>query len=473
MTSSKLLLISVMVAAQSTWAFTLPSRARGAVGTSRLLATPEPLATEGDWTAYLDDSSTGLIYYFNGKSGESRWEPPTSTFPIVSLPEEMRRNAEGKRLDYIKAVQAQEQEAQLEKGIDVSKFKPDAQDADDILDSKPGEKWFDFLFDEKAEKAKIAAEEKAKEEAEEPNWFSSLFQSATNGVSEVSESVKEDVVAAVETTKKNAPAKVLEVPKKAQQIETLEPAVVPIKIDTATCVLPHPAKVFWGGEDAVFTSGRTFGVFDGVSGATKLDGVPLYSRTLAAEMKKRVAGNEGLNVQSLQKLLQESREVADSSSTGASTALVASITTDGFLRALNVGDSTCLVIRDDRVVSRTKEISHYFECPYQLSNDSPDKPRDGTKLNVELVRGDLVVMGSDGVFDNLSDQEIVEAVDGANNGKLGSVAKKIADRSRKVSMNKKAVTPYSKLARKNGDPDYSEGLGGKVDDISCVVVRYA
>jgi protein phosphatase PTC7 len=438
------------------------------------------LATEGDWTAYLDDTSTGLIYYFNGKSGESRWEPPTNTFPIVSLPEEMRRNAEDKRLDYIKAVQAQEQEAQLEKGIDVSKLAPDTQDAEDDLDSKTGDKWFDFLFDdEKAQKEQVAAEEKAEAVEEEPNWFSSFIQAAANGVNEATESIKEEVVAAVETATETAPApapaKVLTVPKpkKEKKIETVEPAVAPIKIDTATCVLPHPAKVFWGGEDAVFTSGRTFGVFDGVSGARKLDGVPLYSRTLASEMKKRVAGNQGLNVQKMQKLLQESREVADSTSTGASTALVASITTDGFLRALNVGDSTCLVIRDGRVVSRTKEISHYFECPYQLSNDSPDKPRDGTKLNIELVRGDLVVMGSDGVFDNLSDTEIIGAVEGAGNGKLGSVAKKIADRSRKVSMNKKAATPYSKLAKKNGDPDYSEGLGGKVDDISCVVVRYA
>jgi hypothetical protein len=28
---------------------------------------PEPLATEGDWSAYLDDQSTGLVYYFNAR----------------------------------------------------------------------------------------------------------------------------------------------------------------------------------------------------------------------------------------------------------------------------------------------------------------------------------------------------------------------------------------------------------------------
>jgi len=29
------------------------------------MTAPEPLATEGDWSAYLDEASTGLVYYFN------------------------------------------------------------------------------------------------------------------------------------------------------------------------------------------------------------------------------------------------------------------------------------------------------------------------------------------------------------------------------------------------------------------------
>jgi hypothetical protein len=47
------------------------------------LSTPEPIATEGGWSAYLDSESTGYVYYFNGVTGESTWEPPTPTFPPV------------------------------------------------------------------------------------------------------------------------------------------------------------------------------------------------------------------------------------------------------------------------------------------------------------------------------------------------------------------------------------------------------
>ena len=91
-------------------------------------------------------------------------------------------------------------------------------------------------------------------------------------------------------------------------------------------------------------------------------------------------------------------------------------------------------------------------------------------MNFELVRGDTVLMASDGIFDNLADAEIVELVNSAPAAK--TIAKKVSDRSRKVSLDSKAETPYAKQAKKNGDPDFRDGLGGKVDDISCVVVRY-
>jgi len=42
-------------------------------------------AQEGSWKAYLDDEKTGLIFYYNHKTGESKWEPPSSSFPAVQL----------------------------------------------------------------------------------------------------------------------------------------------------------------------------------------------------------------------------------------------------------------------------------------------------------------------------------------------------------------------------------------------------
>jgi protein phosphatase PTC7 len=128
-----------------------------------------------------------------------------------------------------------------------------------------------------------------------------------------------------------------------------------------------------------------------------------------------------------------------------------------------------MVIRGGRITAKTREISHYWECPYQLSEDSPDRPKDGTKLNVELISGDLIVMGSDGIFDNIDDDMLLDLI-GKSPTKPAQLARKICDLSRKQSLDRTSTTPYAKQAQKRGDPDYKEGIGGKVDDSSCIIV---
>jgi protein phosphatase PTC7 len=251
-------------------------------------------------------------------------------------------------------------------------------------------------------------------------------------------------------------------------VEEAPPAV--IAPEMSAYVLPDPKKLFWGGEDATFVKGRSFGVFDGVSGADKVDGLPLYSITLAREMKSRV-GTQGLEMNDMIAFLSSSVEVANKRATGASTALVGSISEDGVLRVLNVGDCTAVVVRDDKVVARTREINHFYECPYQLSTISPDTPRDGTKLNLPLKPGDVIIAGSDGVFDNLDEQTLVDEVKKSSK-KASVLAKRVSDLSRRVSQNPKAVTPFSKLALQKRNPDYPDGIGGKVDDVCCVAVCY-
>jgi protein phosphatase PTC7 len=248
-------------------------------------------------------------------------------------------------------------------------------------------------------------------------------------------------------------------------------------LESALEVRAHPEKVSWGGEDAGFFVGRTFGVFDGVSGAAKEKGKKLYSRSLADTMKKSVGGAGkgagGLSVRQITDYLLDAKKLADEEATGASTAVVASIGEDNVLRALNLGDSVCLVLRDGAVAARTREIIHYFDCPYQLGDDSPDRPSDGTTLQAEIFGGDVIVAGSDGVFDNLSDADVCEIVSSLGpRVKSSAIAKRIVDRSRTVSLDPDSVTPYSTVARgKSGYPAYKNGRGGKIDDISCLVVK--
>mmetsp|Transcript_3129 Transcript_3129/g.3624 ORF Transcript_3129/g.3624 Transcript_3129/m.3624 type:complete len:574 (-) Transcript_3129:133-1854(-) len=257
--------------------------------------------------------------------------------------------------------------------------------------------------------------------------------------------------------------------KKEPKVE--EEVIKPLKLEIASKVMPHPEKVSWGGEDSLFVSGRCFGVFDGVSGAEKIKGVPLYSNTLAQQLKASVGKQESLDTDQIKSKMLKAAQYADVTATGASTAVVASIGEDEMLNVVNLGDSVCLVVRDGSVAARAKETIHYFDCPYQLSEDSPDRPRSGSVLQTKLMRGDAVVLASDGVFDNLSDSEVCDIIVKKQKAGVSKITQEIVSQSRKVSKDSNAVTPYARMAKKNNYAAYSRGVGGKLDDISCIVVR--
>jgi len=434
---------------------------------------PVPLAKEGKWQAFLDEDTTGLIYYFNVDTGVSMWEPPTVTFPKIRM---TRR--EKKRMMAIREDFAAKEKKEKEKKNKEAKAKRESLfswltggDEDDAK-TVATDKKVDVVNGAEIEAVpaqspivSAAANPKPKEEKKveqaAPSLSIPFFAAFKN---------REDITATPKTDNAptNPPAnkKSDSPPPAKEKIQVTTKST--IKIEIGTKVLPHPEKISWGGEDAIFSQGRTFGVFDGVSGAEKEEGLPLYSLTLAKEMKAN-AGPNGLSVKDLQKQLLSAAELADKGATGASTALVASVGDDGFLRAVNLGDSFLMVVRDGEVVARSEDIVHYFDCPYQLAEECPDRPIDGTTMNVEVKPGDTIVLGSDGVFDNLTEDAVCDIIkEGSGPNVLANI---ISLESRRVGDDSTAETPYAKEAKKNKYEEYSNGLGGKVDDVSCVVVK--
>lgn len=422
----------------------------------------------------------------------------------MSLDRRLRGKAEAKQQEYRKA-------AQKQKEIDRQKSVISTILEQESVETKQEEQWYDFLTPERETKRKaedtgllrFGQEKVAKKEEpdwlswlggrggdkpnEEPDWFGWLSvpmeklgaTERANGASAVSEGgvemapVNGDVAVAVEEApvkerKKGILMRIFKAPVEEEKITLPKEVIVP---EISAYVLPNPTKILWGGEDAVFVNGRTFGVFDGVTGAAKLDGVALYSKTMAQEMKKYVP-EEGIDIKTITQAMEKAVKYSHERATGATTAIVGSIGEDGYLRVLNVGDSKCIVVRDGQVVARSRELFHFYECPYQFSTDSPDKPSFGTRLNFELAKGDFVLMGSDGIFDNLFDEKIVEIIMSTSPKRASSIAKRVSDESRKISFNPKVLTPFSQLALKNRNPEYLDGVGGKLDDVSCVVAIY-
>ena len=65
-------------------------------------------------------------------------------------------------------------------------------------------------------------------------------------------------------------------------------------------------------------------------------------------------------------------------------------------------------MRDGECVYASMEQQHDFNFPYQLGTRSHDSPMDADCAQVVIKEGDIVIMGSDGVFDNLFDEEVIE-----------------------------------------------------------------
>lgn len=71
-----------------------------------------------------------------------------------------------------------------------------------------------------------------------------------------------------------------------------------------------------------------------------------------------------------------------------------------------VGDCGLMVIREGKIVYETEAQQHDVDYPFQLGDGSADTPKDGVRVLIPVRRGDVVVMGSDGIFDNVYSHDI-------------------------------------------------------------------
>ncbi|XVF15723.1 hypothetical protein REPUB_Repub09cG0180200 [Reevesia pubescens] len=231
--------------------------------------------------------------------------------------------------------------------------------------------------------------------------------------------------------------------------------------------LPHPAKEETGGEDAHFicSNEQAIGVADGVGGWAEV-GVDAgeFARELIYNSVKAIQDEPKGSIDPARVL-----EKAHSStkSQGSSTACIIALTQEG-IHAINLGDSGFIVVRDGCTVFHSPVQQHGFNFTYQLeSGDTGDLPSSGQVFRIPVLPGDVIVAGTDGLFDNLYNNEVtavvVHALRAGFTPKL--TAKQIADLARERAVDKNRQTPFAKAAQDAGFRYY----GGKLDDITVVV----
>jgi protein phosphatase PTC7 len=147
------------------------------------------------------------------------------------------------------------------------------------------------------------------------------------------------------------------------------------------------------------------------------------------------------------------------------------------LNGVNLGDSACLIIRNGTIIFQTDIQTHSFNAPYQLAvprNDNNPKqnlPSHSQQFQYELTRGDIVIVTTDGLLDNLSKNDIVDIVLNMMNCdpsyKADRIAKALVKQSHlnSISKDRDDQIPFVQYAKAN----HLKHTGGKRDDITCCV----
>lgn len=267
-------------------------------------------------------------------------------------------------------------------------------------------------------------------------------------------------------------------------------------------------------EDACFYASHALGVADGVGGMKEYASYGVDASAYAEELLRIAAGAlspggcaaENSMIVELDggggKCCPELRAVTavraaeqGAEAFGAATVVV-SVVQGSTLGVANLGDSGFMVLRKSphgmSIVTRSEDQQHPgFNTPYQLMRLPPalterqglrirfiDTAADCQTYLFNLRVGDLILVFTDGLRDNLHDHEILDIANRVLPPSLAElagvpehatppecIARSLAFAARERSMDKSAQVPWVEYCRKKG---HLHPGGGKIDDITVV-----
>ncbi|KAK2793751.1 hypothetical protein FQN52_000703 [Onygenales sp. PD_12] len=210
-----------------------------------------------------------------------------------------------------------------------------------------------------------------------------------------------------------------------------------IGVQTGTTAAARKRARFDSGEDAFFVSTVdgdndvvAFGVADGVGGWSDSGVDPAdFSHALCSNMATAAlewdAEADKVRARGLMQMGYE-KCIADTSIfAGGSTASIGVAHADGKVELANLGDSGSILFRLAAVHHYSIPQTHAFNTPYQLTLVPPlmraqssvfggrvfeDLPYDANITNLTMQHGDVLLLATDGVLDNLYNQDILQII---------------------------------------------------------------
>jgi len=95
---------------------------------------------------------------------------------------------------------------------------------------------------------------------------------------------------------------------------------------------------------------------------------------------------------------------------GSATALLA-VLHDSILHIAHLGDCAICLVRGNQIVYRSEEMQHSFNYPLQLGPSSGTMPGQARSVEIEVRPDDIVILASDGMTDNLWDEDVLDEVE--------------------------------------------------------------
>lgn len=287
----------------------------------------------------------------------------------------------------------------------------------------------------------------------------------------------------------------------SQSTKTNSETETALKLFSVCVLVPHPEKRHRNGEDGAFITNHAVGVFDGVGSWSRMRiDAGLYAKQLAQNSEKLMERETTKGAQlSAKKVLTDA--VERSNRPGTSTAILA-VLNGARLNVCNLGDCMGIVVRDGRQIFSTQTQQHAFNMPYQVGFQQRADLLHAKESSVTVENYDIIVMASDGLWDNLPKRTVIWVVTehlrlwkSSKNGvespseleklalsrdehknivsgesmlsqsRLKAMAFDIAARACKAAQDVNSMSPFAENARRVG----RNIKGGKLDDITVIV----
>lgn len=245
------------------------------------------------------------------------------------------------------------------------------------------------------------------------------------------------------------------------------------------------------------------GVIDGVGGWNNVQGlskniIPIFTYELSQKLKKHIKEYLKKNrIELVDKYVMKDwvidvlNELYNNNIHGSSTLLICIINKkNGKCKIYNIGDSKMMIIRDKKMESGnrgglediliTESQQFNFNAPYQVGSNPPENNRfsksrfndKGEYYEIDLEQGDFLLLGTDGLWDNLDILEIIQIIEKEYNNlndinDIKKISNKLIEESKKRMLNMTTskgpwVLEYEK--HNNKLVDYT----GKYDDITLI-----